>query len=323
MQPSTGRSGVAAHSCCWTCRARSASRNCRGSQRWKRFARRTSRTRELARQTLQEVTRLVLVSFPHALVPNKLLQELRALIVQAKLDIPLVDELAADIFMGEFSGKFVRAAKQAAQLMSGTLYQTYYGIDYEQVLQLREPEQKKLRSWFSRPGPLPDDFAALCSSRAGVRYSGWDPAINGMIIEQQQILTTQNLAPLLNGLVESLRPQLPDMARRCFVWICRRQQIPESNWHARLITVKNTAYAWRQMLVYLSLVSADDLAAFIAWGESHLQAQRPEFHSRFRPAFKGLIAASQGHSPPADSPDPSSPRRFLAWSKTRHWLLGG
>src|SRR5690606_5868728 len=97
-------------------------------------------TRELARQTLQEVTRLALASFPHALVPNKLLQELRALVVQAKLDIPLVDELAADIFMGEFSGKFVRAAKQAAQLMSGTLYQTYYGIDYGQVLQLREPE---------------------------------------------------------------------------------------------------------------------------------------------------------------------------------------
>lgn len=282
-------------------------------------------TSEVARQTLQEVTSLALVSFPHALAPNKLLQELRALIKQAELAIPLVDELAADIFMGEFSGKFARAAKQAAQLMNGTLYPTYYGIDYEQVLQLREPEQKQSRSWFSRPRTAQDDFAALCSARAGVVYSGWDPATNGMIIEQQQILTTQNLAPLLSGLglVESLRPQLPGMARQCFVWICRRQQIPESNWHARLITVKNTAYAWRQMLVYLSLVSADEVAEFIAWGESHLQAQRPEFQNRFRPAFDGLIAASQGQTPALNPSDPSSPRRFLGWSKTRHWLLDG
>ena len=69
-----------------------------------------------------------------------------------------------------------------------------------------------------------------------------------MIIEQQQVVTTQNLATLFAslGLAATLQAQLPDMARRSFEWIVRRQQIEESNWHARLIMVKNTAYAWRR-----------------------------------------------------------------------------
>ena len=72
-----------------------------------RFRSESLSSQELARQTLEEVTVLTLTSFPHAIFPNKLLQELRALVKSANLDIPLVDELAADIFMGKFSGKFV------------------------------------------------------------------------------------------------------------------------------------------------------------------------------------------------------------------------
>jgi hypothetical protein len=111
------------------------------------------------------------------------------------------------------------------------------------------------------------------------------------------------------------------MARQCFVWICRRQQLPQNDWHAQLIIIKNTAYAWRQMLVYLSFVSASEFAEFVAWAASHLEAQRPEFHSRFRPAFDGLVAASQGQSPPVSYLGRSSPCQFLGWSKSRHWLL--
>lgn len=66
-----------------------------------------------------------------------------------------------------------------------------------------------------------------------------------MIIEQQQILTTQNLAALFAGLnlPDALRGQLGEMAKQCFRWICRRQQMKVGNWHARLIMLKNTAYA--------------------------------------------------------------------------------
>lgn len=279
--------------------------------------------KQLARQTLEEVACLTLTSFSHAIVPNKLLQELRALAKGAGVEMPLVDELAADIFMGEFSEKFVKTAKLAAELLDGSLYATYYGIDCEQVRQLPKPSRKRSRSWFSNTTPTLDAFADLCCKRAGVKYGGWDPAINGMIIEQQQILTTQNLASLFGGLglAETLRPQLPLMARSCFEWICRRQQINESLWHARLITMKNTAYAWRQMVFYLSFVGKAELTEFVGWAESHLAIQQPEFQVRFRPAMDGLVAAVGGRAPARLGESRSDGRQFLGWSKSRHWLL--
>jgi hypothetical protein len=54
--------------------------------------------RDLAKQTLEEVAVLTISSFPQAILPNKLLQELRALTKTANLEIPLVDELAVELF---------------------------------------------------------------------------------------------------------------------------------------------------------------------------------------------------------------------------------
>ncbi len=155
-------------------------------------------TQELAKQVLREVTTLSFVSFPYAILPNKLLQELNAIVKSAALDLPLVEEVAADIFMGEFSNKYVRAAKRAANLLEGSLYARYYGIDDERVRHLPEVERPK-RSFFQRATTI-DPFVQLCESRAGVAYGTGRSAINGMIIEQQQILTTQNLAVLFDGL---------------------------------------------------------------------------------------------------------------------------
>jgi hypothetical protein len=94
---------------------------------------------ELAKQTLEEVTILALTSFPQAIIPNKLLQELNALSNGAGLELPLVDELAADIFMGKLSVKFAKAALVAADLLSNSLYATYYGIEYSQVQKALAP----------------------------------------------------------------------------------------------------------------------------------------------------------------------------------------
>lgn len=207
--------------------------------------------------------------------------------------------------------------------MTGTLYQTYFGIDYDEVARLAPPQEETPSKPLYPSLHSPDDFAKLCCSRAGVSYRFGKPAANGMIIEQQQIVTTQNLATLFAGLGlrQTLRPQLANMARRCFEWICRRQQVNAPDWHGRLIVIKNTAYAWRQMLFFLSFVTADELDDFVAWARQTMASQPDSFRVRFRPAFDGFIAASQGRTPPATDVGSDDGRQFLGWSTSRHWLL--
>jgi hypothetical protein len=143
-----------------------------------------------------------------------------------------------------------------------------------------------------------------------------------MIIEQQQILTTQNLATLFSGLelTDALRDQLDEMAKQCFTWICRRHQMKIDKWHARLIMLKNTAYAWRQMVFFLALLPKSNVADFLRWAESHFDVQQEEFQNRFRPALQGLVFAAGGSSIDSGSAPPGI-RQFLGWSKTKHWLL--
>ncbi len=132
-----------------------------------------------------------------------------------------------------------------------------------------------------------------------------------------------NLAALFAGLSlpDALRGQLGEMARQCFCWVCRRHQMKVDNWHARLIMLKNTAYAWRQMVFFLALLPDTGVADFLRWADDHLDEQPEEFRNRFRPALKGLILAADGRSPDSDAAAESGARRFVGWSRTRHWLL--
>lgn len=289
-----------------------------------RFRSESLSTRELSKQALEEVVALVVTSFPHAIVPNKLLQELRALAKGAELQIPIVDEVAADIFMGTFSGKFVESARRASEILDRSLYARCYAIDYGEVRRMLAAAEAPKRTWFwKRTQSTRDEFAELCASRAGVSLGTGDPATNGMIIEQQQILTTQNLASLFLalGLTVKLGRLLMKLAQQCFVWICKRQQIKIRKGHARLIMVKNTAYAWRQMIFFLSLTSDGEQRQFLSWAEGHLNRQSDEFQERFRPAMIGLRLAVVGSSVEADSAIGARP--FLGWSKEPHWLLAG
>ncbi|MEK6236361.1 MAG: hypothetical protein N2C14_16765, partial [Planctomycetales bacterium] len=275
-----------------------------------RFRRDDSTARELARKSLQEVAALTIASFPQAIVPNKLLQEFRALAKQARLDMPLVEEVAADIFMGEFSAKFTLAARRAAELLRGTLYETYFEIDLAAVASLPEPAKTKVFWRFRKPRA--SRFVTMCSTRAGISAGVGNVVANGRILEQQQILTTQNLAVLFSdlGLGEELRDHLPGMSRGCFLWICGQQQMDFPQRHARLIMRKNTAYAWRQMIFYLSLVTPEQLREFARWADEHLSEQTPEFQERFQPTWNGLLLAMDGHSPES----PPEARRFLGWT---------
>jgi hypothetical protein len=275
-------------------------------------------TAELAKQTLEEVTILALASFPQAIIPNKLRQELNVLSKGAGLELPLVDELAADIFMGKLSAKFVRAALVAANLLNNSLYAVYYDIECSQLQKVLAPARMATGEIDqTTQGEAADVFVRLCASRAGVELGGWDPAKNGMIIEQQQILTTQNLAALYSGLElnESLGIHSVAMAKQCFAWICRRLQMKPHSWHEELITLKNAAYAWRQMVFYLAVSSKENLTQFLDWAEEHFGKQGTEFKARFQPAFSGLLLAATG-----TNPDSQNARCFLGWSKEKHWL---
>jgi len=262
----------------------------------------------VARDLLTETATLALQHFPQALLPNKLLQEFRSLGRQAELDLPLLDEVAADIFRGRFSAKFAHAAEVAATCLSDSLYQRYYEIDYRKIAHFRSSSEEEKA----------DAFSKLCTDRAesgsGQR---WSVAENGKIIEQQQILTSQNLAVLFDALKlrERFDKDLSELPTTCFRWICYRQQLPPRTHHANLIMLKNTAYAWRQMIFFISLLPPNKQETFHTWANDWFRSQRPEFIERFAPAMNGLGAVLSGRDISADGG-----RRFLGWSTGRHWL---
>ena len=273
---------------------------------------------EHARQTLEQVATLAIASFPQTILPNKLLQELRSLAQDAGLTLPLVDELAADIFMGELSGKFVQAAQTAARQLEDTLYAKYYAFPVDRVLRIDDVKQHA-----SYGPPTSPRFAELCEELAGTSEPGGRTvARNGKIIEQEQILTTHNLAVLFQALAlrHRLRGRLIELAQACLRSICREEQIHVERWHARLARVKNSAYAWRQMIFFLSLSDPGSIEPFLSWANEHLGAQGEGFRRRFSPALRGLEIAARGGDLDA-AERAGTARRLLGWTTERHWLL--
>jgi hypothetical protein len=237
---------------------------------------------EEAYQILEEITTIAFVSFPHAILPNKLLQELRTLANAAGLKIPIVDELAADIFMGAFTEKFLAAAQIAARILQGTFYERYYGLDYGRILQMDDIQE----NYGAKTSPR---FAALCEELAQAKKEkGWSVSRNGTIIEQSQILTTQNLAPLFAALHlrSTLSGRLRELSERCFRWISKRQL--SKSWKANLRMVKNSAYAWRQMLFFLSLADEAETLSFIQWTRNESERQNSPFIQHLGIAIAGL-----------------------------------
>ncbi|MGU9830808.1 hypothetical protein [Pseudomonas sp. LF242] len=271
---------------------------------------------QAAQQALVESSALTLSAFPYAILPNKLLQEFSALADTAALDLPLVEEVAADIFMGEFSDKFADAARRTGPVLAGSLYARYYAIDTDELASLVTRGRRRARV-------ASDAFAKLCARRAGAELGTWHPATNGTILEQQQILTTQNLALLFEelGLKVLLQPRLGSMVQACFEWICKRHQMRIEHYHARLIMLKNTAYAWRQMVFYLTMLDDPARTDALASVEAYFATQPLAFRGRFLPLMSGLRKAFAGEVLPQQAPAEDGARVFLGWTTTRHWLL--
>ena len=288
----------------------------------------TAEAAQAARQTLTQVTFLALRGFPQTIVPNPLISEMAALAAQADLPLPLVEEVAADIFTGTFTSKWATAAATASSLLDGTLYARYYDLPAPQA-------------WAGPPGRITakvtkrwgkttaEDFAALCASRARRADTGGGSgslvAVNGTILEQSQILTTHNLAILVDalGLRERVADLAPDLADRAFAWLVHRLRQRPATWRAQLQAVKNAAYAWRQALYFLSLCPPHAHAEALARLRSQVQAAGGDFQARFGPAVDGLAYVTAGGRFDATgiAPDPGSGRRFLGWTVGPHWIL--
>ncbi|SFP51594.1 hypothetical protein SAMN05421810_102816 [Amycolatopsis arida] len=269
-----------------------------------------------AHRALREASLLALTAFPHALLPNPLVHELGALASRAGLRLPLVEEVAADIFMGTFTTKWRDATVVASRTMAGTLYARYYDLPSESLWTVRPRSRVR---WGKRTAK---DFTELCAERA--REAGRSRSFvtrNGAVLEQSQILTTHNLAALVAGLdlADQLGDHAPDLATRTFAWLVRRLGQPAEG-HAALIQVKNAAYAWRQALFYLSFCTPEEQAAQA--DQLADQVRRAGLAARFGPAVDGLLGVLAGHRFTATGTLPGSPgRRFLGWAGERHWYL--
>jgi hypothetical protein len=120
--------------------------------------------------------RVGLGRFPATLVPNPLVRELAALGREAGEDLPWVEELAADVFMGRFSAKYLRAAQLAGRLLAGSLYARCYDIDYSALPAITETGRRER-------GRRPAVRRSMrCAAGAPVRWAvavtvvrGWRP----------------------------------------------------------------------------------------------------------------------------------------------------
>jgi hypothetical protein len=284
----------------------------------------TSDARGRAQDTLRHTTLLALTSFPQTILPNPLVREMAALAKQADLGIPFVEEIAADIFMGTFTTKWRRAAAVASEVMDGTLYARYYDLPDPALWATRPDDVGLIERVRVRWGkPTAEDFAQLCSERAREAAAGDGSFVarNGAVIEQSQILTTHNLAQLVDrlDLHDRVQQRAAELAVETFEWIVRQQNMRWDSRHSQLQMLKNTAYAWRQAIFYLSLADEREQNEALAALRAAVVRQPDEWQQRFEPAVSGLDAVAGGarFGPLGKH---HSGRRFLGWSIGPHWL---
>lgn len=271
-----------------------------------------------AHTALRQLGELAVQGFPGTLLPNPLVRELGVLARQADLGAPMVEELAADIFMGTFAPKFLTAARIAGDLLRGTLYERYYGIDYAALRNLAIAETAEALTGTYRPRTSPQ-FARLCVARAGSSGQG-SVAANGTVIEQAQILTTHNLATLVRQVGITPEPGWADLAQRCFRTVCRLTARVHHN-PRPLATIKDAAYAWRQLIFFLALCTPAEQARLLSGLDEETARHPAHVAARLAPALAGLRLVADGGSFIADGTALGGrARRFLGWSTGEHWL---
>jgi len=121
-------------------------------------------TQAEAHRTLARIAQAALRSFPGSVLPSPLIAEFNTLAVQAGLDIPWVEEPAADIFKGRFTAKFLKAAQIAARILRGSLYERYYDIDHTAIAAIDDVIRRKPPG---TPGCPPAGCSRMSRTRNG------------------------------------------------------------------------------------------------------------------------------------------------------------
>jgi hypothetical protein len=298
--------------------------------------------RPAVEETLRQLAALAITAFPDTITSNKLVSELAALAKIARPPsadsrtgadgdaqpwLPLVEEVASDIFMGSFSVKYLRAAQIAVPLLralpGGSLYNRYYGLDGERILAMDRLKEK----WGVKTCP---DFDAYCLELAALPSGGNPRARNGAMIEQAAILTTHNLAVLVDGL--GLQPLLEarweGLAERALVSVLdrlERRVIPELIHRTqRMRASKTLAFGWRQAVFFLSFLEPSVQASFVAKCKTLLAARSPTAQERFAPVLAGLerVVAGAVLLREASHREVEGCRRLLGWTVETPFLMG-
>ncbi|WP_424187108.1 hypothetical protein ACOBQX_04540 [Actinokineospora sp. G85] len=269
-----------------------------------------------ALRVLGDSVLLALTAFPHTITPNPLVAEFAALAKRAGLRLPLVEEVAADIFERTFTAKWRAAAVVASTVMADTLYARYYDLPPVSYWDAQPPKRKR---WWDRDEL--DPFTALCErrTREGANY-GDGVTGNGAVLEQSQILTTHNLAVLVDALHLGgrVRELAPDLAARALRWVVRELTPRAASHHASLIQAKNAAYAWRQAIFLMSFCDPETQERLVATTAAAVAGS--DLAVRFDDAVSGLRHVVRGgrFSVYGFAPDRRS-RRFLGWTRGQHW----
>ncbi len=267
--------------------------------------------------TLHALARRTITLFPGTVIPNPMITQLRRLTSDASISIPWTEELAADIFMGGFSPKFVAAAKLAAPILRDSIYERYYGLDYAAIAAFPEQDRPSSNS----------PFAKLCQDRVGSSGGaghGYSPARNGAVIEQAQIITTHNLAAIAGLGVQPADGDWIGLAGRARdVATALASNIGDDRRSRRL--AKEAAYAWRHMLFFMAMAERGEQERFV----SHSEAMNAV--TRLGPAWSGLAQIADGGS--FESIDGRwvcvddrgvVGAQLVGWARDRrHWLIAG
>ncbi len=243
----------------------------------------TSDSRKTAENTLRRLAIDCLQHFPWTIIPNTLLKCFRDLAAAAQLEnVVFTDLICADFFQSQFSNKFPRAARIACRYMQGSVYATYYGVNCSQSI---DDPQTLMRLCVTRAGFGDHDRFWSCTSK------------NGCIIEQMEILTTHNLAGLYEALKLGEDLNGLELSRRIWRWMLKTMESSTG-----LCSLKNLAYAWRQLIFFLSTCQHKTLQeAFVVELKTILSQTIDDDRSR-RKILDGFIAplenALHGIPPP-------------------------